>query len=389
MSNQAEEAKTQPEKFVCEACGKGFDSEASLKGHMVKVHGGKGKIRGLYPEIRSPTEILVDILTEMDIPQNVVNFLARVSDAVGGIHPVDLFNRLKGMKTGLKSDMEVLDVVNLYSLELEKERQKAAELGKPFPFTRPIQPLTPSAILPPVSTYYPTQTYPGGTYYSPPAPSYPQYPSPAPAQPAPSYPQPPPLTEERVAALVSQQIARALAEKRTSDEITELRKMVTESIPRMMEEKIAKTTEALASSLKEKIEEVKALIPTQAPKPGPEITPKDLDLLKASFEKLVSERVAEAEKKVLEERLTRLEEKIEKKTQPIIPPSSEGYTTDQYRLVADTIKTVVKPGEWYPGRAISEVVIKLVPTSPPPERKEVRGGKSIVEKVLEAGGEVE
>jgi len=192
-----------------------------------------------------------------------------------------------------------------------------------------------------------------------------------------------------VAALVSQQIARALAEKRTSDEITELRKMVTESIPRMMEEKIAKTTEALTSSLKEKIEEVKALIPTQTPKPGPEITPKDLELLKASFEKLVSERVAEAEKKVLEERLTRLEEKIEKKTQPIIPPSSEGYTTDQYRLVADTIKTVVKPGEWYPGRAISEVVIKLVPTSPPPERKEVGGGKSIVEKVLEAGGEVE
>lgn len=391
-----EESTPSTPKFVCENCGREFDSEMSLRSHS-KIHkkDEKTKITGLYPEIRSPTDILKDILTEVDVPQNVVTFLCRVSDAVGGIHPIDLYHRLRSMKTGLKSDAEVLDVCNLYALELEKERQKASELGKPFPFTRPLQPITsppfpaygisPATPSPPISfpTPQPPSIPPPSAGYTPPyASSY---------VPPPQPPSPPAtLTEEKISALISEHISKALAEKRTTDEIAELRKKVTEDIPRMVDEKITKTLETLSSTLKEKIEEIKSLIPSQSPKLSEEVTSKDLELLKASIEKTLTEKVAEAEKKVWEERLSRLEAKIEEKSRPITPPPSEGYSSDGPRLIADTIKTVVRPGEWYPGRAISEIIIRLVPTqTSPPERKEVRGEKSLIEKFVEVGGEVE
>lgn len=359
----------------------------------------KGKVisEGLFEAPKEPSEIVAEILSEYGCSEEFIKTVARYIERKGYFDAQWLFNLLLRARTGRRwTEEEAFLAVDEIVSAIESERKKAESTGRPFPITvvgfttRPIQ--YPSTLVPPAPPQYQYQ------YAVPPQPTTPQPIQTQPPTPQPiQYYQPQPvqqqLTREAIERLFEEKLQKALAEKRVTDEIGELRKKVTEEIPKMIDEKttaLQKSIMEMVSGRLDKIEGMISSLKQPAPRVEEEITKKDLEILQERIEKSYLERMIDTERKVLEERLKALEEKIEEKKKPIVPPPSEGYKEDSFRLVADTIKTLVKPGEWYPGKAVAEVLVRLIPTEKaPPERKEIPGEKSIAEKVKEAGGVVE
>jgi len=84
---------------------------------------------GVFVRPRKPEEILEGILLDFNLNQEFIDLMVRRSKNLGGIHPTDLRNYLKTLKSGIKTPQEADFIADEYMLALQREERKAQELG--------------------------------------------------------------------------------------------------------------------------------------------------------------------------------------------------------------------------------------------------------------------
>jgi hypothetical protein len=410
-----EEPTPKEESFVCDECGRTFGSEQAFKVHQAMKHKkekeeatkeeakevmisqeaptipSKKKPFQVFPELRSPAEIISEILGSYGVSEEFIEWIARYVDRKGGLDPGWLFNMLTTARTGRRfTDSEAWIIVDEVVSELEKERQEAERRRRPWTFTVISTRTGASPYPPPAYTSYPSP-YSSSTYSA----YYPSgvVPSIYGHTKAEYYPPPQPsLTEDKVREIMREM----LEEKRKREEIDEMREKI-EKIEKESTEKIVKLKEEFAETLAKMKEDiiagVKDVLP---PKPSEEggISKKDLDLMRSELEKSYLTKIAEVEDKRREDLIKNLEKELaeikEKVSKPTTTISPEGWSDDTKRAFTevgtralDTLERIAadrKPLEWV-FRIIAEA-----PKKPPPKGKISTDLASLIE---EQGGLVE
>lgn len=78
-----------------------------------------------FEEPKKPEEVLAQVLSEFDVDKNFIKMMVRRSKRQGGIHPSDLRNYLKAMKSGINNESECDYIADEYSFALREEEEKA------------------------------------------------------------------------------------------------------------------------------------------------------------------------------------------------------------------------------------------------------------------------
>lgn len=84
---------------------------------------------GVFIRPRNPEEVLEAVLLDFNLNPEFVDLMKRRSRNLGGIHPTDLRNYLKTLKSGIKTPQEADFIADEYYLALQREEAKARELG--------------------------------------------------------------------------------------------------------------------------------------------------------------------------------------------------------------------------------------------------------------------
>jgi len=364
----------------------------------------KGKKVSLFEEPKEPTEIIAEILLDWGCEEEFVRKITEYINMKGYFDPGWLMNMLLRAKTGRRfTEQEAYMVVDMITAALEREKQKMESAGKIFPFA--IMSLKPSPVTGQMSGMY---TQPYTLQPQPPAtlqylshqlpPIQYQQPSAATLPAQTSYPQAT-MRPEDIARLVEEKLRTALQEKRTADTIEEIKKAIADYEKKLIElrhEQEKRTddvkkelTSMVQQTIKELLEELRAsLTPPQPVKSEEEVTKKDLEIM---FEKLKREEMEkryELEKKLLEDKLQVLLDKIESnKSAPVSP---EGWQKDETRLIAELgsrFFDIVKD------RKPIEYIVRILPvpqqTQQPQTQQPQKTEKTLLDLIKESGGEVE
>ncbi|MEM1672341.1 MAG: hypothetical protein QXT86_09865 [Archaeoglobaceae archaeon] len=351
--------------------------EETTEGIEEKKKEERRRYEPLFDYPKDPTRIIEEVLMDWGIDEEFIKHVVRHVERKGFLETSWLFNMLVKGRTGRKIiPDEALMIIEEITSAIENERRKAESLGMTYvPFqvidvrdrgvnvygyNIPVNPYRPQLYV-----YPPTQQG---------QPAMPQVGQPAMPQ-FPTLPQQQILSPDVIKNIVVSEVSKLLEEKKKHDEINELRKKVYEDIPSMIKNETDKLKSNVMQTIKELFEGLKEKL--QPKEEG--ITKKDLELLIERIERSELQKTIEELKKVLQE-----------KTQQIViqPPPSEGYQNDGARLIADALKTIVNPGQWYPGRAVENLIRVLPQIQQPQTQKEVPGEKSVVDLVKEYGGDV-
>jgi DNA-directed RNA polymerase subunit RPC12/RpoP len=375
----------------------------------------------LFEEPKPVEEIVTETLLEWGCDENFVKGIVSYIQSKGVFDPGWLFNILLKGRTGRRfTEAEAWMVVDIITSRIQQEKQKAEALGRPYFGGVVVTSLSPSPYQYP--TPIPVQTsYP--TYYSP---SY-QPTSNVPTTPPVTHPNPQPayaphptttITPERLHEMIRQ----ALAEQRKASEMDELKKGIFELEKKLVEQRqqfekqVSDLRAEVLNVVKETLKETLSAIPQPQPQPQqPQISPERVDLVKAEIEKTyiqrlheveksfeqrlaeikgvyekqlaeLREKLAEAERKELLNKIAQLEEKFEqyRKEASSTPVSPEGWHSDEARLVAELghkFLDLVKE------RKPIEYLVKIVPQLP--KTREAKTEESLEEMIKSLGGEVE
>lgn len=112
-----------PEKYIVHV-----DSKAEQKRKKIAKLRGEEE-EGIFIRPRKPEEVLEAVLLDFNLNPEFIELMVRRSRNLGGIHPTDLRNYLKTLKSGVKTPQEADFIADEYYLALQREEQKARELG--------------------------------------------------------------------------------------------------------------------------------------------------------------------------------------------------------------------------------------------------------------------
>lgn len=377
----------------------------------------------LFEEPKPVEEIVTETLLEWGCDENFVKGVVSYIQSKGVFDPGWLFNILLKGRTGRRfTEAEAWMVVDIITSKIQHEKQKAEASGRPYFSSIVMTTLTPTPYPYGYSAPMPLQA-PQQTYYPQSTPlQTPQMPSNVPQMGAPSFHQPaqqPTVTPERLQEMIRQ----ALMEQRKASEMDELKKGIFELEKKLLEQRqqfekqISDLRGEVLNVVKETLRETLSTIPqTQPQTTQPQIGPEKVELVKAELEKTyiqrlhevektfeqrladikgvyekqlaeMKEKLAEAEKKDLLNKIASLEEKIEqyrRETGGRVPVSPEGWQSDEARLVAELghkFLDLVKE------RKPIEYLVKIVPQLP--KTREAKTEESLEEMIKSLGGEVE
>ena len=368
---------------------------------------------GVFVRPRRPEEILEGILLDFNLNQEFIDLMVRRSKNLGGIHPTDLRNYLKTLKSGIKAPQEADFIADEYMLALQKEERKAQELGVAisYPLYGPQeQPASVSSY--PVSIRQPQPT---------PAPRYPATPYPySGAGYERGYPKEGGLSREDIETMMrtllfektqveemnrlkQQQEAllqslvtfkadvveamKSVAEGTKKSEIDEVRTEIREQNKSLIDA-MSKLVEKISDIGKGKEEKVVTVDKIESLLAKKEL---EAERARAETEKKLLETQAEMERKLLEQRFNRLEEQLKEKgaTEKMIEGlkeefnemledyikktergvQSDQYKSDEFRLVSDAVNRLANAlEENKPIKEIKEIAVELIRGG---EKKEV------------------
>jgi len=384
--------------YKCKICGKEFEKSYELAQHVRLEHpkppsekkppAETKKEESLFEKPKSPDQILREVLEEHQVNPRFIEYAVNRAKRLGGLHPIELQKMLTDLKSGIETKAEAQYIVDDYYYALQQEQEKARRLGYhvSYPLSyRPEETPTPSYFYRPrqdtPQPYQHTDTF----RYSPnPYPSQQPY-----SQPYQPYNQP--VTLEQIAKLIDDKINNVLLKQEEERRLQELRKELTEQI------------ELIRNEFKEQINSLMNTVSTKSEpqQPAETITKEDLlnfqKQMLETIEKKKLESILEAEKekaKLLREayearlkgdaeKIDQLNKKIEELTKKVaekpVVVSSEGYTRDEYRIIADAMNIL---GRKSPIRDLGQIVINLTPreqTARPERPTEKVEGKDITE----------
>lgn len=340
------------------------------------------RYESIFETPKDPTRIIEEVLSDWGIDEDFIKHVVRHVERKGFLETSWLFNMLIKGRTGRKiiAD-EALMIIEEIVSAIENERKKAESMGVPYVPLHVVDVRNRSVGV--AGFQIPIQQQPQYYPYLHQQPQYlyqqPQYlyQQPYTVQQPSQQPQPV-LNTDSIRNIVASEISKLLEEKKKVDEINELRKKVYEDVPSMIKSETDRLKSELLQTVKELFESLKERL---QPQKEEGITKKDIELLIERIEKSELQKSVEELKKALQE-----------KPQQIViqPPPSEGYQNDGARLIADALKTIVSPGQWYPGRALEGLVRVLPQLQQQQQQREVQSsGKTIVDLVKESGGEVD
>ncbi|MEM2618748.1 MAG: hypothetical protein QW356_04605 [Candidatus Hadarchaeales archaeon] len=332
-----------------------------------------------FKRIREPEEILDEIMSDYGLSQRTRSFIIKKSKRIGGIHPSSLRSFLEQMDEKI-SPIVIDSIVDDYYREIEKERRKAEELGM-----RMVYPLggEPSPRFIPSftglqQTGYGLQTTPIQELQL--------------ATPIQRQSWQPTLSPELVARQVYEMLAREAKEKRTEERIhqleLELVKMRNETMKQLdeavkkIQETISQTQVSTPPQPSVTLQEIQQLLDKrekdsyikyleERAKDEKEQREKDREAMEKMFQTLIAERQALSQK--IEEEREKWARKLDEERKmwaKSVPPSTEGYTRDETRLLADALRIL---GDKSPVRDIGRIVIDFMEKGekPPPKREKV------------------
>lgn len=383
--------------FTCKYCGQtGFPTIGALGGHVrkecevykqikekkkaKKIEEPVPKTRpprvpekeeGLFERVKTPHQILEEVLStpEFGLNEDFIRAAVRRSERLGGLHPTDLSNMITTLRSGTKNKAEAEYIVEDYYYALMQEQRKAEQRG--------------------VRMTYPLGLRDEGEYRR--------------GYLAPTYERGPPEPYDRGGQMpyeyrrafgggmspqdVMQMVDRAMERREKEDRL------------RDMERSLDATKTELNEKISTKFDEVKKLIeekPSGPVMPPGVVTKEDLsrmfekkedsELIRAQKERLEMERESrkterEAANKRAEEQAKQFEKLAQRLEERPVARSTEGYTKDETRLLADTIQTLA-PGR-FPLRELTrgfQMILKPLPSeeAQPPLREKVGGGKGVL-----------
>jgi DNA-directed RNA polymerase subunit RPC12/RpoP len=391
----------------------------------------------LFEEPKPVEEIVTETLLEWGCDENFVKGIVSYIQSKGVFDPGWLFNILLKGRTGRRfTEAEAWMVVDIITSRIQQEKQKAEALGRPYFGGVTVTAWSPTPQQYPYATPIPVQTsYP--TYHQPtyhPTSSTPPTSPVTQPNPQPAYTPHPTttITPERLQEMIRQ----ALAEQRKASEMDELRKGIFELEKKLIEQRqqfekqVSDLRAEVLNVVKETLKETLSAIPQAQPQPQqpqqPQISPEKVDLVKAELEKTymqrlheveksfeqrlaevrqsyeqrlaeikgayekqlaeLKEKLSEAERKELLNKIAQLEEKIEqyRRESSKAPVSPEGWQTDEARLVAELGHKFL---DLVRERKPMEYLVKIVPQLP--KAREAKTEESLEEMIKSLGGEVE
>jgi len=378
----------------------------------------------LFEEPKPVEEIVTETLLEWGCDENFVKGVVSYIQSKGVFDPGWLFNILLKGRTGRRfTEAEAWMVVDIITSRIQQEKQKAESLGRPYFGGVVVSSWSPSPYQYPYATPIPVQTsHP--TYY--PLPYQPT--SNVPTTPPGMHPNPQPAyaphpTTTIMPERLQEMIRQALAEQRKASEMDELKKGIFELEKKLLEQRqqfekqVSDLRAEVLNVVKETLKETLSAIPQAQPQQPQQlqVSPEKVDLVKAEIEKTyiqrlheveksfeqrlaeikgayekqlaeLREKLAEAEKKELLNKIAQLEEKIEQYRREAgkAPVSPEGWHTDEARLVAELGHKFL---DLVRERKPIEYLVKIVPHLP--KAREAKTEESLEEMIRSLGGEVE
>lgn len=407
-----------PDKYIVHV-----ETRAEKKKKRITELKGEVEEEGVFVRPRNPEEVLEGILLDFSLNPDFIELMVRRSKNLGGIHPTDLRNYLKTLKSGIKTPQEADFIADEYYLALQREEAKARELGisitYPLYGTRqsvgqsspyPVRISTPSS---PDIGYQPqTVKYPPYMYKQRYESGYSQQPK-----------QEQGLTREDIESMMR----TLLFEKTQTEEMNRLKQQQEVLIQSLVSFK-SEVAEAIKSvsdvGKRSEVDELRAEIREQyrgltdaltrlvdkigdVAKPKDEgvvtvdkleslLTKKELEAEKAraEAEKKAVETRAEMERKMLEDRFNRLEQQLSERgaTEKMIEDlrsdfdnvlnetikkvysvKTDDYKSDEFRLVAqsvDRLATAIEENK--PLKEVKDLAVELIRGS---------GGKEVPEEL--------
>jgi len=361
----------------------------------------------VYERIKTPTEILVEVLRRYNVKEECIRLLKAKSEMrEGGLHPLELEQRLNEFSkafTGISDRRLIPDIVEDYMYMLQREQEKARQRGIRY-------------IMPPIqgrgySGGYSTSRYTSFEHIPPSRPASPRYESDY------YYRQPPygyryegetgePVTRESIMREVREMLLEFKREMEEKDKFDRLMEMITkqqEVIARLQEElrilrenppqnippNIVTKEELMAllekkdkdaymkfleHKLQETSREIERLL--QSREKADEKWEQRLKELQDRYEKIIKE---------LQDRYEKDREKLEKKIEEARKEAEvRGYKSDEVRFRADVMKEtrgiIQDVLDRAPLRKTLQVTISPVKEQPP-KRKEEESASEIPEEL--------
>ena len=344
----------------------------------------------LFERPKPPHKVLEEVLREFGVNEKFIEIAVKRSRRIGGIHPTDLRNMLWAMRSlsGVRDRETAAYIADEYALALQAEQRKAQELGLNISY--PIGPsgrrdsyyisdygLSPSYSRPP--TFTSVSTGAGYGY----------------GQPRYSAPQAQPLTREEIAMMIRQ----ALEEKRTREELQELREsqirlqqetqMQLMKIQQEFQKQILQLAESFKDTMQTTIEKIlesqKNVVTTDKLAEILEKREKDAYLRylekKSEDDRKMIEMLLKHYEKKFEEFKKLLEEKERHK-------AAEGYKTDEMRLAAEAMHRVADVIEKKQPLKVIVEALPAVQRQQQTEAKKIEAGEkaeesaTVLEKML-------
>lgn len=378
--NKEKTTENQPKKkYKCKYCGAEFDELWQLGRHIQSEHKDKIKKKpkklpeekpeekhkeeSLFEKPKSPDQILNEVLEEHQVNPRFIEYAVSRAKRLGGLHPMELQKMLTDLKSGIETKAEAQYIVDDYYFALQKEQEKANKLGYrisyPLSFRRgeeqsPFYGMGMGGYQSPYQTGYQTPR----TGYTTPQTGYSPYQQP--------YYQPQ-LSIDQIAKLIDDKVSKIVEKQKEEERIQKMQENFEKQIKEMREE------------FKEQIN---TLISVNQQPSQPVINKEDLENMQKQFQQMLEKKALEDKVKLQEEKaklqeqlfqaklnqdaekieilknsLDELSKKIEEARTPI-QLSSEGYTRDEYRIIADAMNLV---GQKSPIRELGKIVINLQP----------------------------
>ena len=85
---------------------------------------------GFFKTPKKPAAVLADVLNEFNCDESFIKMMVRRCMRMDGLHPTDLRNYLKAMKSGAKNDSEADYIADEYAYALREEEEKARMMGE-------------------------------------------------------------------------------------------------------------------------------------------------------------------------------------------------------------------------------------------------------------------
>jgi len=327
----------------------------------------------LFGRIKTPHEILEEILRFYQLPEEFIKIAVRRSQLVGGLHPTTLRQMLESMKiSGVKDKETASFIAEEYYYALLREQQKARERGEEVRY-----PIGIGGVESRRPSYYPGLDYTYRQSYISQRPRLLSYPYGGGYPPSEK-----PLTREEVMQMLEQIFQRRQQEERIEklrEELKELQKNTDEKITKVI------------SEMKDMISQVLAIAQK---KPEDVVTTKQLlDILEKRDKDRYIEYLKDRSKlleqqlgntlKTMEEQRKTLEKKIEALSSQLRVQPSADYKSDEMRLAAQGLQTLASVIEKKnPVRIVIEG-LPMILGQPGQKKSELKGkGEATVEKYL-------